>query len=128
MSLSMPTTVSPSPAKWRTASDPMRPAEPVTSAMLTMSTLCSRTGGRKRSGPRTRPQLTRSDPRPRLPDGSVVPVLNVGGLCATKLTSLATHRAEPDLADAETASEFGVGDARVHRLDLGRQVGGLGDG
>src|SRR5262245_15032813 len=35
MSLSMPTTSSPSAAKCRTASEPMRPAEPVTRATLT---------------------------------------------------------------------------------------------
>src|SRR5262245_24235245 len=35
MSLSMPTTCMPSAAKCRTASDPINPAEPVTSATLT---------------------------------------------------------------------------------------------
>src|SRR5215475_5003106 len=37
MSLSMPTTSRPSPAKCRTASEPIRPAEPVTTATLTVN-------------------------------------------------------------------------------------------
>ena len=36
MSLSMPTTSRPSAAKWRTASDPISPAEPVTITTVTV--------------------------------------------------------------------------------------------
>src|SRR5262249_17890484 len=54
MSLSMPTTDRPSPAKCRTASDPMRPADPVMTTTLTYQPLTrcfAPATGRKTEGP-----------------------------------------------------------------------------
>src|SRR6185437_6220213 len=50
MSLSMPTTSSPSEAKCRTASEPIRPAEPVTRATLTSEDSLGSGSGREPLG------------------------------------------------------------------------------